>query len=278
MERVTVVNRGKEVETIDLSQAHRQLHEGAIYLHQSQSFLITKLDLRAMVAEAKAADDCSYYTESTDVTELEFGKPEATRSIGATTIHLGPVLVKSQVVGFVKKQIYTDAQLGDEIELDLPASLVEAKGVWWEVPQIVCQKLVELGRVDGYGAVSGVANTSVASLPTLISCDRRDVSARPKFATADDEFAPPTICIYETFKGGVGIAEKVFQNIEEIWRRAEALVQTCSCSSISGCPSCLQSPQGRNEGLHKAATALILRGLLFESKGTTSTALVTTVT
>ena len=53
MDRTVRDAAGREVETVDEAQAPRQLHEGAIYLHQTSSYLVTKLDQAAKVAEVK---------------------------------------------------------------------------------------------------------------------------------------------------------------------------------------------------------------------------------
>ena len=64
----------------------------------------------------------------------------------------------------------------------------------------------------------------MATLPTLISCDRRDVGARARMEQTDNpegEYRPPSICLFDAFAGGVGMAPKIFKAIEEIWRRAQ---------------------------------------------------------
>ena len=70
------------------------------------------------------------------------------------------------------------------------------------------------------------------------------------------------IFIYDAFLGGVGIAEKGFELLTELWRATLEAISECPCES--GCPSCIQSPKcgNNNEPLDKEAAVLILRGLL----------------
>ncbi|MEP7199545.1 MAG: DEAD/DEAH box helicase, partial [Chloroflexota bacterium] len=54
------------IEVIDGDMVMRRAHEGAIYLHQGESYLVTRLDLRAGVAYAKPVD-VAYYTEPREI-------------------------------------------------------------------------------------------------------------------------------------------------------------------------------------------------------------------
>jgi DEAD/DEAH box helicase domain-containing protein len=69
------------------------------------------------------------------------------------------------------------------------------------------------------------------------------------------------IFIYDAFPGGVGIAEKGFELLGELWQAAHEAVRDCPCEE--GCPSCIQSPKcgNNNEPLHKQAAILILAEL-----------------
>ena len=70
------------------------------------------------------------------------------------------------------------------------------------------------------------------------------------------------VFIYDAFPGGVGIAEKGFDLLEDLWRATCELVRDCPCEG--GCPSCIQSPKcgANNEPLDKRASVLILEELL----------------
>jgi DEAD/DEAH box helicase domain-containing protein len=60
----------------------------------------------------------------------------------------------------------------------------------------------------------------------------------------------------------VGIAEKGFDLLGDLWRRTHDAVRDCPCED--GCPSCIQSPKcgNNNEPLDKGAAILILSELL----------------
>ena len=70
------------------------------------------------------------------------------------------------------------------------------------------------------------------------------------------------IFIYDGYPGGVGIAEKGYEIIEELWAATLRAVEECPCRD--GCPACIQSPKcgNNNEPLDKRAAVMLIRGLL----------------
>ena len=91
-------------------------------------------------------------------------------------------------------------------------------------------------------------------------CDRLDIGGLSTPNHPDTGQAQ--IFIYDAFPGGVGIAEKGFELLTELWRVTLEAIGECPCES--GCPSCIQSPKcgNNNEPLDKEAAVLVLRGLL----------------
>lgn len=106
------------------------------------------------------------------------------------------------------------------------------------------------------GCLSGVSNAILATLPTLILCDRRDVSSRAVLSQED----PPRVFIFDSVPGG-GLVAKLAENIEQIWLRAHELITDCGCRACDGCPGCIKSHHGWNEGLNKDVALMILDGL-----------------
>ena len=61
--------------------------------------------------------------------------------------------------------------------------------------------------------------------------------------------------------GAIGIAEKGFEMITELWQAALKAVEACPCTD--GCPSCVQSPKcgNNNQPLDKEAAIVLLEEL-----------------
>ncbi len=60
---------GSLLETIEASVALFQIHPGAIYLHQGESYLVNELDLTGRTAYAKPTT-ATYYTQDKEITDL----------------------------------------------------------------------------------------------------------------------------------------------------------------------------------------------------------------
>jgi DEAD/DEAH box helicase domain-containing protein len=96
-------------------------------------------------------------------------------------------------------------------------------------------------------------------LPLFALCDRNDIGGVSTPFHADTGKAQ--IFIYDAYPGGVGIAEKGFEMIEELWAATLEAIRECLCQE--GCPSCIQSPKcgNNNEPLDKKAALILLQGL-----------------
>jgi DEAD/DEAH box helicase domain-containing protein len=81
------------------------------------------------------------------------------------------------------------------------------------------------------------------------------------------------VFIYDAHPGGIGIAERGFELIQDLWQATLKAIKECPCEA--GCPSCVQSPKcgNNNEPLDKWAAIIILEELvkqkraLFEGEG-----------
>jgi DEAD/DEAH box helicase domain-containing protein len=170
---------------------------------------------------------------------------------------LGEVEVTVTVIGFKRKAQYTEEVLGEE-PLSLPPQRFETVALWFEVP--VSNALKITGDLDLAGALHAVEHAAIGILPLYALCDRNDIGGLSTPLHPDTGEA--TIFIYDAHAGGVGIAEKGFEIMVQLWEATLKTIAECPCDS--GCPACIQSPKcgNNNEPLDKAAAQVLLRGLL----------------
>jgi DEAD/DEAH box helicase domain-containing protein len=137
--------------------------------------------------------------------------------------------------------------------------------VWWDVPAALGDKVMRRGK-DLLGGLHAIEHACIGMLPLLAMCDRLDLGGVSTARHADTEGA--LICVYDAYPGGVGLAERGFEVLEEWWRMTLEAIRTCSCTA--GCPSCIHSPKcgNNNEPLDKEAAVLLLNGLLEAEKAT----------
>ncbi len=248
---------GSLLETIESSVAFFQVHPGAIYLHQGESYLVTELDLASRTAYA-VPTTVAYYTQTKELTDLHIVRVIREKSCGRVKVYLGEVEVTTTVVGFKKKAQFTEAVIGEE-PLELPPQHFPTVALWFDLPPEAIDQLGE-AQLALAGGLHGAEHAAIAILPLFALCDRNDIGG------VSTPFHPDTgkaqIFIYDAYPGGIGIAEKGFELIQGVWQATLKAITECPCEE--GCPSCIQSPKcgNNNKPLDKKAAQVLLEGLL----------------
>lgn len=174
----------------------------------------------------------------------------------------GEVSVVEKVVGYKKIKFYTHENAGYG-DVRLPEMQMHTTAFWLTVPESVCMQIPQ-GRaaaVDGLRG-AGIALETVATLalmcdPRDLGCTLGDTALDEGGTSADGEpiAVPrkvrggpqpgysPTLFLYEHTPGGIGLAERIFEQREALLARALRLVEGCPCEL--GCPACV----GPNAGL-----------------------------
>jgi DEAD/DEAH box helicase domain-containing protein len=245
------------LETVEASVAFFQIHPGAIYLHQGESYLVTKLDLANRTAYV-IPTTVTYYTQTKEITDLHIMRVIRNKSLGQVKIFLGEVEVTTTVVGFKKKAQFTEEVIGEE-PLDLPPQSFPTVAVWFDFPPETVAKLTESG-LDFAGGLHAAEHAAISILPLFALCDRNDIGGVSTPLHPDTGRAQ--VFIYDAYPGGIGIAEKGFELIAELWLATLRAIAECPCEE--GCPSCVQSPKcgNNNKPLDKKAAQVLLEGLL----------------
>ena len=245
------------LETIEASVAFFQVHPGAIYLHQGESYLVTELDLANRTAYAEPTT-AAYYTQTKDITDLHITRVIRDKDYGQIKVYLGKVEVTTTVVGFKKKAQFTEEIIGEE-PLSLPPYHFPTIALWFDLPPGAIARLVE-EQLDFAGGLHAAEHAAIAILPLFALCDRNDIGGVSTPSHPDTGRAQ--IFIYDAYPGGIGIAEKGFDLVLELWQATLKAITECPCHD--GCPSCIQSPKcgNNNKPLDKKAARILLEELL----------------
>jgi len=261
--QITIIDRTQRswpqavLETVDVAVAFFQVYPGAIYLHQGETYLITDLDLENHLAYAKPTD-ATYYTQAKDITDVRIIRSLRSRPCRSTTAHWGRVRVTTQVLSFKRKRQFTDEVLSEEM-LDLPPVSYETTALWFDIPPDFAERLRAQG-LDIAGSLHAIEHAAIGLLPLYAMCDRNDIGGLSTVVHPDT--GTTSIFIYDGHPGGVGISEKGFEILPDLWRATLQVVEDCPCEE--GCPSCIQSPKCGNNNipLDKKAAIRLLQGLL----------------
>ncbi|HEV8222818.1 MAG TPA: DEAD/DEAH box helicase [Streptosporangiaceae bacterium] len=250
---------GRLVGTVDEPSAHFLAHTGAVYPHQGEIFLVSRLDLDEGVALVQPGDP-GYQTSARQLTAIEISAERRAVDWGEARVHFGDVCVTRQVTSYVRRHA-DSGRPGTSTPLDLPARSLETKAMWWTIGAGQREGLAGAG-VDLAGAAHAAEHASIGLLPLVAACDRWDVGG----VSADLHPATGqlTVFVYDGHEGGAGFAERGFLTAQS-WLRATAeAIASCECAN--GCPSCIQSPKcgNGNEPLSKPG-AIALLGVLLRS-------------
>jgi DEAD/DEAH box helicase domain-containing protein len=255
--RIVEAATGRLVGTIDEPSAHVLAHTGAVYPHQGEMYVVSRLDLDDCVALVEPGDP-GYATSARQLTGIEVAAELRRDAWGAAGIHFGDVLVTRQVVSYVRRRL-EDGQPGAEIPLDLPPRTLRTRAVWWTISAGQRARLGSRG-VDLPGAAHAAEHAAIGLLPLVAACDRWDVGGVS--ADLHPSTGRLTVFVYDGHAGGAGFAERGFAAARE-WLQATVQTIAC-CECVAGCPSCIQSPKcgNGNQPLSKPGAVQLLNCVL----------------
>jgi DEAD/DEAH box helicase domain-containing protein len=246
---------GAVLGTAERSRAYSTVHPGAVYLHLGESYLVRELDEAALraVVEPIAADWYTQVKKETQTTIVEPRREE--RRLGLPLV-FGEIEVTEQVVGYERRTIRSQERI-EAVPLELPVTTFATEGIWFVPEPEQLAGLEEMPRL--LGTLHAAEHALIAMLPLWAMCDRWDIGGLS--TNIHPQTARPTVFVYDGHAGGVGIAERGFEQFEGWVADTAAMLAGCPCGD--GCPSCVQSPKcgNLNEMLDKAG-ALALLGRL----------------
>ncbi|HYR64461.1 MAG TPA: DEAD/DEAH box helicase [Actinomycetota bacterium] len=255
--QIVDASTGALLGTVDGPRAFGQVHPGAVYLHQGESFVVAELDLAGRVALVDPGSP-AYYTQARQVSDLRVVDAESSTRLGAVTCHLGRVEVTQRVVSFARRSI-ANGELLDVVGLELPEQSLATVAFWYTVPEGIVS-VAAIRAADLPGSLHAAEHAGIGVLPLFAMADRWDIGGVSTALSMDTGL--PTVFIYDGYPGGIGIAERGFARCEDHMAATLEVVRTCPCET--GCPSCVQSPKcgNGNDPLDKAGAVRLMETIL----------------
>ncbi len=253
---VVDVEDGTLLGIVERERAYSTVHDGAVYLHLGEQYLVRELDLEARHALVEPFTG-DWYTQPKKETTTEIAEPLRTERRLGMEVTFGRVVVTEQVVGYQRKSIRDQSTI-DLVRLELPQTEFETEAVWY-LPEP--EQLADLDREPVLlGTLHAAEHAMIALLPLWAMCDRWDIGGLS--TNVHPQTGRPTIFVYDGHPGGVGITERGFEIFEGWVEDTARMLAGCPCQS--GCPSCVQSPKcgNLNEPLDKGGALTLLRRLL----------------
>ncbi len=239
--------------TVDAVRAFHECHEGAVYLHLGQQYLVRSMDLENRKVRVVPVDS-DYYTEVKAEKQTEILETLASRNLGPATVRLGRLKVTEEILGYEKRRLSGRDRISSH-PLTLPPLTFETVGLWIELPEELRGMVVER---EGHfmGGIHAVEHAAISLFPLLAICDRSDIGGISY--PLHPQIGRGAVFIYDGYPGGVGLASKGYEALEDLLDRTSKLIERCPCDG--GCPSCIHSPKcgNGNQPLDKQAASLIL--------------------
>jgi DEAD/DEAH box helicase domain-containing protein len=257
-EAFTVVDRdtGAILGLVERERAYSTVHEGAVYMHLGEQYLVEELDLEGQIAVVEPVG-VDWYTQVKKETETTIeGVERHGRRLGVD-LHFGRVSVSEQVVAYARKAV-RDGSTIDVVPMLMPETTFETEAVWFSPEPAQLEGLDDMPKL--LGTLHAAEHTLIALLPLWAMCDRWDIGGLS--TNVHYQTGRPTIFVYDGHAGGVGITARGFDRFEGWVEDTAKLLAECPCAS--GCPSCVQSPKcgNLNEPLDKAGARALLERML----------------
>jgi DEAD/DEAH box helicase domain-containing protein len=239
------------------AKTYTECHQGAIYLHRGEHYVVTRLDVErknAFVRPVRA----SYYTRARSEKDTEILSRQRSRPVGNFVVRQGRLRVTERVVGYEKRRI-SGQDLLSVHPLELPPMVFETVGIWLEMDDFVREGVQRAG-LHFMGGIHAAEHAIIALFPLFALCDRDDVGGIS--IPLHPQLGKAAIFVYDGYPEGVGLAERAYEVLEDLLEAVLSMLESCGCEE--GCPGCIHSPKcgSGNKPLDKKAAILVLQVLL----------------
>ena len=144
--------RPRVIGELDLESVPMMAYEGAIYMHQAETYQVDHLDWEGRLAEVRPVA-VDYYTRASIGTTIQELSPEQETTEREILRAYGDVLLVTKATGFRKIKRYTHETLGFG-DIDLPEMTLFTSGYWLIFSEALTEQLEKAGvllRPNDYG-------------------------------------------------------------------------------------------------------------------------------
>ncbi len=256
---------------INKSQAFKEAHEGAIFIHKGETYHINKIDHDKKSIYATETTD-EYITDALCNINIEIEnhiyQPIDLSSCKDVKVGFGKAKVTEHVKGYIKYGEYKiiettngkTEKILDITPLELPPTVLHTEAVWFELPDRI-KEFIHEEELDFDGGIHAIEHAMISMYPLHVLADRNDIGG-VSTSKSNSLQGKGGIFIYDACEGGAGYAREAYTISSEILESTLKCIEECPCDN--GCPSCVLSPKcgNLNEPMDKQAAIKILRIIL----------------
>ncbi|EKN69560.1 ATP-dependent RNA helicase yprA [Neobacillus bataviensis LMG 21833] len=219
----------KVIGEMDRFSAMTLLHDEAIYLHQGTQFQVEKLDWEEKKAFVREVD-VDYFTDANLAVQLKVLEEDKLQSMVEAEIGYGDVSVRAMATIFKKIKFETHENIGSG-PIHLPEEELHTNAAWISLNK----PLTELGHERLEQGLVGTAHALNHIAPLFVMADPQDIHVIPQVKADHNE--KPSVFFYDRYPGGIGLSEKIYGGMPEVFAETRKMINSCQCES--GCPSCI---------------------------------------
>lgn len=239
--------QNKVIGEMDTYSAMTLLHEEAIYMHQGTQFQVEKLDWEEKKAYVREVE-VDYFTDANLAVELKVLSEDKSAEYKAATVSYGDVSLLAIPTIFKKIRFNTHDNIGSG-PISIPPMEMHTSATWvsFDLPENWSEEQLT-------DALNGAAYAMGSFIPLFLHCDRSDLSVVPQVKAVHND--RPTIFIYDSYPGGIGLSERVYDILLSLLERTIEHVENCPCKS--GCPSCIGAQDSIGESKKQVLKVLTI--------------------
>ncbi|KAH6635443.1 P-loop containing nucleoside triphosphate hydrolase protein [Chaetomium sp. MPI-SDFR-AT-0129] len=283
-------NRNVVLEELEASRATFTIYDGAIFLHQGETYLVRDFrpDQQLARVERVKVDWLTSQRDYTDVDPIETHavkriarSPSSSTSYSPSRAYYGAIRITQVVFGYFKVDPRNNSRIIDAVPVSNPPVIRHTRGMWLDIPPRALA-ILAARRLHPAAAIHAAQHALMSLIPNFVVSMPGDVRTECKNATK--EFSkretrrkrPARLTFYDAKggKNGSGINTKAFEFVDMLLRQALARVLACRCAEPgneagndgSGCLECCASElcSKMNQVLSKAGCEVVLKVLLGE--------------
>src|SRR5262249_45374813 len=114
---------------VERSRAYTTVHEGAVYLHRGESYLVRELNLTTLHALVEPFEG-NWYTQPKHETMTTVVEPRRVQWRLGMELRFGEIEVTEQVVGYERKTISGQERI-EVVPIELPPTTFATEAVWF---------------------------------------------------------------------------------------------------------------------------------------------------
>ncbi|CAO3652445.1 unnamed protein product [Cunninghamella echinulata] len=228
---VTDYNKKVIIEEIEASRAPFEIYEGAIFIHQGQTYLVEELNVEFRYAKVHLTR-VDWITRQRDFTNVNILETLMKKEILSHPIWIYFGKVEKETVVFGYHKVDKRNKIIDSLDIHMDPVIYTTLGLWFDVPGEAINKIMELEE-DIVASVHSVSHLFIKLLPKKTFSLSNDIKTECKSPYATRQ-RPNRVVLYESTT--CGVLRQIYDSFDQLVKMALAHIESCECDS--GCPNC----------------------------------------